>query len=1698
MAGKCEEQMKEITERLEQGVKELFTSEKYTAYLKTMAQFHSYSFNNTVLIMMQKPDATLVAGYSAWKKKFNRQVKRGEKGIQIMAPVPVKIREEVEKFDPETDEPVLRSDGQPETEVVEHVILRFRATTVFDISQTEGDPLPEIDAPELMGSVENFKIFMEAIRMASPVPMRYGHTSGESKGFYSSKDKEIVIREGMSERHTMKTAVHEVTHAMCHDRDLMLELGEQKGQMTREVEAESVAYTVCQYFGLDTSDYSFPYIAGWSSDMDMKELRSSMEFIRKTAGSLIDSISGNIQAIQREQPEKGHLKEDDLILKVVFPLTGMFTYMVVENMDREELLAQLQSYHELYGKSDEMTVETFLEGQGARLIPWYDSASLMAEKPVRFFDFEYEYDTGTVDAEALPTEEWEEMLISRAEYQGTAFDGQDRDLIKEYAKKFDDMDAVKGLIWELAGAKKDSDIQAVQRIRSHARAEMDKFPDKTLGFSAMHWMGCHDDSMLPLTRERALELYCAGLDIYSLQADGRTFLMALEGDFYEEKGIFGVKAEEWESYRELEAEPEPAYESRETQELGDRAAQEAETKTAQQMDGMEDQDAGSGREYQEVEIFEVPALFSNGRVPDSEIPAGFYRYELRGSDYDSGEPVTVENNVTVNHAGTILALHPLPMPERGFLKIGEGLNFTGGMTAAEQFRSRAAGLDAAELEEKTQNTAIRSNEELLYTDKADRYAIFHINENGKGREYLFMDFTYAKKSGMEITGHDYGLVYGGILHPQENLDTIYKKFNQNRPEGYKGHSLSTSDVVVISRGGQARAYYIDSIGVAALSEFVDERKQVLGRAAVQPEESLYPPVYTHTLDYAMEHASADAYLDSRKLNLDCKRAVEDAILEKFDGMRLAHDAAAPVLKEYGPERVTFVLASTVQHLSGDGRFSKENRAWAESFAIPENTRNGMDLNADYTVSSHPAVLDGFIGLAREEMREQERLRETGMQINEGTRGFSADGHFGTWHTADVKEVNKEPFYLMEHDEYGDLVAAILVSRDGKVVAEDLEDGFGQEALDAVHEYFAENGIPEGQEMPFIAQYYVMHDNTGGERECQYFESLNAAVIAYHQLPNHLDKQIGMESTEQPPSRMSLIECRNGMDTLTDIESCSLSGKWVRGETMEASEKAGKYLEGCYKEIAYRTGKGYFSIQTVSDGYDYTIYDRNFREIDGGVYDNPDISINEAMEDILSDAGIPMGACKAMDYEELQEKTGAAAQEDLKKAQDEMQDEKPPLISGQTDPEPALNGQSRAEIEETVLCYAQAQIDEMGLSGEVELIGARVYGSRSREGMYQEGSDVDVALSYSGSIREDAFFNALHEGSFEIAGIPVDINPISTEKTGTLDEYLEDADRYLDEKRWQELTGEIVKFSMDYGEDLLGFWDGTAEIETESIYQAHEIIYNALARSDTGKFQAHLEEVLKINDAGSPAAEDAARLLEKITGKRMEPPERDAKISFYVAECMEFPVLGEYHENIETLQEAMELYEKIPADRMNGVKGIGFCLEDGSAYAGKFELMSGREMLTDIINDIPHYKESPLVQKVVAEMEAILSGQEPRSAPDAVKEPGLYQKPVVDPEPLQKPEKKPETEQEPEAHIDTISNTQIPAFDTKAAPGEVKTKAAVRQKVEEKAHDTGTGRGASGSRKQSVLNALRERQARMKAQEKQGQKAQAHKKGGQEL
>ncbi|RHQ12916.1 DUF4316 domain-containing protein [Lachnospiraceae bacterium AM48-27BH] len=306
------DKLKEITDRLEQGIKELFDSDRYKEYLRVMSKFHNYSFNNTLLIAMQKPDASLVAGFQSWKNNFKRNVVKGEKGIKILAPSPFKIKQEMEKIDPATQKLVIGADGKPVKEEKEITIPAFKVVSVFDVSQTEGKELPDIAVDMLTGDVERFKDVFAALKKTSPVPIGFEKIEGNSHGYYHLEEKRIAIDEGMSEIQTIKTAIHEIAHAKLHDIDPNAPQEEQTDRpdrRTREVQAESVAYAVCQHYGLDTSDYSFGYVAGWSSGRELDELKSSLETIHSTAAEIINSIDEHLQEIQKEHDKEQVQKE---------------------------------------------------------------------------------------------------------------------------------------------------------------------------------------------------------------------------------------------------------------------------------------------------------------------------------------------------------------------------------------------------------------------------------------------------------------------------------------------------------------------------------------------------------------------------------------------------------------------------------------------------------------------------------------------------------------------------------------------------------------------------------------------------------------------------------------------------------------------------------------------------------------------------------------------------------------------------------------------------------------------------------------------------------------------------------------------------------------------------------------------------------------------------------------------------------------------------------------------------------------------------------------------------------------------------------------------------------------------------------------------------------------------------------------------
>ena len=1504
-----EEQLKQITEQLEQGVAEIFTSEKYTEYLNTMAKFHNYSFNNTLLIAMQKPEATLVAGYQAWQKKFNRQVKRGEKGIQIIAPAPFKEKQEIEKTDPETGEIVIGKDGQPETEVVERVITKFRVTTVFDVSQTTGEPIPEFEVSELEGDVLIYHDFMESLKMVAPVPIRFIEIDGEAKGFYQLVDKYIAIQPGMSEAQTMKTAVHETAHAVLHDRDQMEAEGIVKDQLTREVEAESVAYVVCNHFGLDTSEYSFSYIASWSSGKNMKELRASMDTIRKTSADMIGQIEEKLKELQIERAEQ----EADVV-------------------EQTEEMSAMQ---------------------------------------------------------------YAEQTINRLEQERTIFSNDQRNLIVNFAYKLDDREATEKLAENLAESILDGNREAVLNLIGEAEEQIDNLPDSMIGLSELHEAGFYSESMLPLTRERAVELHHEGVTVYGLTGavggqEQSQRVMDLELDILQHDGLFGVTKFEWKNYRR------------------------------------------------------------------------------------SQETV---------------------------------------MTPEEKAKIK---------------------ETLLLESDGKRYGIYQINSGQEERGYQFLSLETAKEMGFTVDGKDYQMVYSERLRDATTLDNLFERFNIERPNDFTGHSMSVSDVIIMNRGGRLTAYYVDSFGFTELPDFVAQRVEMLNANSVKA----YPDVYMGTLENAMQERNIDAYLDSRKLNIDCKNAIEQAITENFDGMSLTPDTATGVIEKYGEERVAFVLANTLKQLSYDGRFSDGNKRWADGIDVPENISRGIDLNRDYIVSSHPAVLNGFIDMARNEIRTrklEEMLGVKNQHITENTRGYEADGHTGTWYAVDMKTYHGERFFQMRSEEYGQEVADIIVSENGTLVAEDIWHGFDEGAREAISEYLEEKGATvydlmnisdqatviladgtvmkiteqqtiskdtweptltgqnlQGEEQKFsffeihkvrekngidlkmpenhyIDQYYVIEDlAVKGGLKIERYKDLGAALGAYYSLPNHKMKALGIENTAPLRGSLDFIQCKNGIDTL--IYDCQKVEGWLNPQIYNTFKEIGNSLEVHDTEIAYQIGERYFTIQTVEDGYDYTFYDKDYLELDGGVYDDPTISISEAMENILEEEGLSVEDAKVMNYESLEVKTEHAEKEHI--VQTLLEQNCPEsifdgydreaamknyegitvqfaeaktyltvqpteegyayifydadlheVVSGEHDHlddsiqeatyeilkkegmekevcvkvddaefrekltsnakallengvtrktselgrcEAALNGMNRAEVEYDVLAHTRAVLEEMGLENEVTLIGARVYGSRSRDGLYCEDSDLDVVLSYRGNLREDSFFDKLNSYGMAIAGIKVDINPISEERI-TLAEYIKESEAYLDQQEIKKLAVDLDNFSYEY--DTYEYKD-TVENRDEQI----EKITEDILHRETAGLKDWLTEVSKESNIDSDVI-TARSLLSRlenaetlsIFARPLEQEQTEATITFYVAECMEFPVMGEYHENL-TLEEALHIYETIPAERMNGIKGVGFELHDGSDYDGPYDLMRLGKVDREGVEMIKHYKESPLVQKAMDDVE----------------------------------------------------------------------------------------------------------------------------------
>ena len=572
-----QQRVKEITDKLEEGLKELFESEKYKSYLNTMSKFHNYSFNNTLLIAMQKPEATLVAGYKAWQKNFDRHVNKGEKAIRILAPAPYKIKEERDKLDPVTGELLFDENGMPQKEKVEITIPAFRPVSVFDVSQTDGKPIPELETAELLQTVEGYEDFVKALMEVAPVPIDFEDIPGESKGYFHTEEKRIAVQENMSESQTLKTMVHEVAHSMLHNKELNKDMDTPvKDRNTKEVEAESIAYTVCQHFGIDTSDYSFGYIAGWSSSKEMTELKASLDTIRRTASELITGIEGQLQALQLERAMEQAQEKESLLLVQTTDLSE-YSLLNVRGMDAQELVEALADM----SGDDKLSVQAYLESKGAWTTEITNQDTKEFEEyhlDVRYFmDRDEIVDVSKVREqqaeENLSVMEKAEALIGALEANKTLFTSEERNLIMNYAYKTDDFDKTKALAQKLA-LTEDKGLAGAGKVMAEAQAEIDELPDPMIGLYEMHDYGYDWSEMLPLTKDRALELWDDDYPIYLLHVDGSETMADDREEIEEHGGIFGIEKEDWMRERSLDRDNDMEQENEVTQPVAEETVSE--------------------------------------------------------------------------------------------------------------------------------------------------------------------------------------------------------------------------------------------------------------------------------------------------------------------------------------------------------------------------------------------------------------------------------------------------------------------------------------------------------------------------------------------------------------------------------------------------------------------------------------------------------------------------------------------------------------------------------------------------------------------------------------------------------------------------------------------------------------------------------------------------------------------------------------------------------------------------------------------------------------------------------------------------------------------------------------------------------------------------------------------------------------------
>ena len=1368
MADKRADQLKEITERLEQGVKDIFTSEMYTKYLLTMLKFHNYSFNNTLLIAMQRPDATLVAGYNAWKNKFNRYVKKGEKGIQIIAPAPVKEQEERKKIDKDTGLTVLNESGEPEIEVVERVIPRFRVTTVFDYAQTDGEPLPTLEVNELTARVKDYTLLKEAIEQVSPVPIRFGEIEGNAKGHYSHVDKEICVRADMGESQTIKTMIHEVAHAMLHDSDQLKQRGEEKDQLTKETEAESIAFTVCSALGIDTSDYSFPYVASWASGKELKELKDSMDTIRLTAADFLEKLE-----------------------------------------------------------------------------------TAVAERSV----------------ERMTAMEYAEKLIADKERDKTVFDNSQQNLIVNFAYKLDDRAATEELANHLAAAVAAENTEEINRLMWEAEEKIESLPDGMIGLSEMHEYGYLKDDVLPLTKEGAREWHRLGERIYPLFQDGTAGDFASQEEIEQHDGIFGIKADAWSA---ILLEKNEEYLEDEYSRPDDALTVISREQALRLFD--------EGKQIYLIRISPWPVLVT-GR---EEIERGSDYFQIAKEDLEKDKQKVIENSEKAPVEKLAVDLDDFAFDfdfyhykdsvedrEQAVEALKEQIQ-AGDVQPIREWLQAAVEESEGESAEKAAELITRMDavvkEQKLLSGSEKQFGIYQITARDPEHDYRFMNLDFVKRHGMEVNCADYELVYTAPLTENDTLEAIYERFNIQRPADFTGHSLSVSDVVVLNDGKSIKACYVDSIGFAELPDFFKERKMDLKKETILDEQLQEIEIFD----------KPGLFSNSRLRDED----VPDG-LYRYDLRGSDYDPGQAILVE---------KTVIVNH--------------AASVLMAEE----LDLGAGGRLELGEEGLNFTGGLltVREFMEEQEH-KKNGL-IHGDSDQIAVEGHIGTWYAIDETEVGGEKFFLLEHEEYGDEAACVAVNEQGKLVAEDLWNGFDEDFQDAVKEYFAEKNPTsqkEEQAVPVAEESRTDNSDVPVYYESFAYAAENGEVDLYR------------------ISRQLNEECRNAI------------------EEAIADNFDGMHLaDDATKSVVEQFGMermGYILAYTLN----YNNHDGRYSHSNKEWADTT--CKGERGSNIRTDWIVRSHPAVLNGFVDMYRKELAAEQQ--RKPEKPFVQQFYVVTDLQTNP---MKIEKFGNLDDAMSCYQQVpnfHLKALGVEKTPDPLPGSLDIVQCKKGIDTIVEDYKKVPGWDNPYIQNHVVALVAEAlKVQDVAVAYEINDgyfhIQTSEDGY--------DYTLYSKDFTVMDGGIV--------------------ETDEYRPVQEVMEEVLAEhghsvSECGVISAeYLQE-----QSYRAETQRAEAMKEKLAAEKPAP---EASISFYVAECAEFPVMGEFHDNL-TLEQALEVYDKIPAERMKGTKSIGFSLEDGSIYSGMFDLMVGGEVQAEIVNHIQHYRESPLVQKAISDMKTLL-------------------------------------------------------------------------------------------------------------------------------